>query len=71
MKFVGRRINHQWKLDDLSVKWFSGSVLGTSKGKDGDPKAVYHVLYDGEDEPYDVDDLITGYNDGSLKFCDL
>ncbi|XP_060589163.1 uncharacterized protein LOC132744460 [Ruditapes philippinarum] len=70
-KFVGRRINHQWKLDDGSLKWYIGSVLSVTKGKDGYPHAVYQVLHDGEDESYDVEYLQTNNLDGSLKFIDI
>jgi hypothetical protein len=46
-------------------------VLSVSSGKDGNPDAVYEVLYEGEDASYEVDFLIKDYNEGTLTFIEL
>lgn len=71
LKFVGRRISHQWIEEDGSKQWYKGTVLSVVKGVDGDLKAVYQVQYDGELESYDVESLQADYEDGSLTFDDL
>lgn len=70
---MGRRISHEWVDNDSSQKktWYEGTVIRTLLGKDGDPTAVYEVLYDGEDEPCEVDQLLEDYQTSSLKFLDL
>ena len=60
-----------WKESDDSLKWYKGTVLSVTSGKDGDPDAVYEVQYDGEDSPYEVDRLIDDYADGCLTFIDV
>jgi len=37
------------------------------KGKDGVAGAVYEVVYDEEDEPFEVDHLVEDYRDGSVR----
>ncbi|XP_021375757.1 uncharacterized protein LOC110464719 [Mizuhopecten yessoensis] len=72
-KFVGRRIQHEWCVDEATgeTKWYIGTVLEVIKGKDGHPSAIYEILYDGEDEPQQVDNLHEDLNGGSVKFVDL
>ncbi|KAJ8309411.1 LOW QUALITY PROTEIN: hypothetical protein KUTeg_014285 [Tegillarca granosa] len=73
VKFVGRRIAHEWIEDEIKdvKKWYTGTVTGISSGRDGNPDAVYDVLYDGEDEVYSVDHLYEDYQSASLKFIDV
>ena len=40
-------------------------------GKDGDVKAVYEVIYEGEDTSHKVDKLGEDLEAGSLKFVDI
>lgn len=42
-------------------------------GNDGEPKAVYEVLYDGDEDAYRIDhsDLLEDYQASTLKFIDL
>ena len=63
-------VSHQWTEADGSAKWYQGTVLSVT-GKDGDPKAVYQVLYEGEDDAYDVEGLPCDYKEGTMKFIDL
>ncbi|XP_033733747.1 uncharacterized protein LOC117322908 [Pecten maximus] len=71
-KFVGRKILHEWCVDEAtgSMKLYKGKVLGVLKGKDGQPDAKYEVLYEGEDDSYEVGDLHQNLNDSFLKFID-
>jgi hypothetical protein len=69
LKFLGRRINHQWTESDSSLIWYKGTVLFVSSSKYGNPDSLYEVLYEGEDASYEVDSLIkTIYNKGTLTF---
>ena len=40
-------------------------------GTDGHLNAKYDVLYEVDDEAYEVDHLIQDYQCGSVQFCDL
>jgi hypothetical protein len=33
--------------------------------------AVYEVLYEGEDEAYEIENLFQDYKSGSVQFCDV
>lgn len=73
MKFVGRRISHQWIIDEATDRreWYKGTVLELVSGTDGDPSAVYDIFYDGDDDPYQVDHLLEDYSSASVKFIDV
>lgn len=72
LKFLGRRISHEWIEDgNTERRWYSGTVIGLINGKDGDLETVYEVLYDGDDEPYEIGHLREDYLSSSLKFIDL
>jgi hypothetical protein len=45
--------------------------LSIVSGTDGHLNAKYDVLYEGDDEAYEVDHLIQDYQCGSVQFCDL
>ncbi|XP_021338853.1 uncharacterized protein LOC110440231 [Mizuhopecten yessoensis] len=72
-KFVGRRILHEWCVDEAAgtTQWYKGRVLDVLKGKDGQPTATYEVLYDGEEEPVQVQNLQQDLQSSSLKFIDI
>ncbi|XP_060598342.1 uncharacterized protein LOC132752084 [Ruditapes philippinarum] len=72
-KFLGREILHKWIVDDKKKKekWYRGTVLDVLSGKDGDPTAVYEVLYNGEETAHEVDGLTADLQEGSLKFLDI
>ncbi|KAK3101484.1 hypothetical protein FSP39_003938 [Pinctada imbricata] len=72
-KFVGRQILHQWCTDETknTLEWYEGTVLDCIRGVDGNKNAVYEVMYKGENEAYEVDNLQDDLNNGSLKFKDL
>ena len=46
-------------------------MTGVIKGKDGTSDAVYEVLYDSEEEAFEVDNLQQDFDDGCLKFIDV
>jgi hypothetical protein len=73
IKFEGRRISHQWIVDEATgeKQWYTGTVLETVEGVDGKPGAVYDILYDGDDEAFTVDHLLDDYASSSVKFVDL
>jgi len=58
---VGRSIRHEWIVDEISQRkeWYKGTVL--SIVSDGQLNAKYDVLYEGDDEAYEVDHLIQDY----------
>ena len=48
MKFVGRRIEHEWVVNEEkgSTEWYPGTVLSLLSGKDGGlGKYVIHAYY--------------------------
>ena len=72
-KFLGRCIKHEWVVDEKADQreWYRGTVLCVLSGIDGDLNAVYEVLYDGDDDVYEIDHLIQDYRAGSVQFCDI
>ena len=68
--FLGRSIRHEWIVDETyqQKQWYKGTVVS---GTDGDSNAVYEVLCEGEDEAYEIDNLIQDYKSGSVQFCDV
>ncbi|KAK3102700.1 hypothetical protein FSP39_013237 [Pinctada imbricata] len=73
VKFVGRRISHEWVIDEQKglTEWYPGTVVSLLSGKDGEPGAVYEVLYDDDEEPYEVDHLTEDLKSSSVKFLDI
>ena len=69
VKFVGRGIRHQIRVHQRQC--YTGSVLSVVSGQDGHPDAVYEVLYDREQELYEVDHLLDDYLCSSLTFTDV
>ena len=51
----------------MNVVHFTGEVITLLKGKDGVAGAVYEVVYDEEDDPFEVDHLVEDYRDGSVR----
>ncbi|KAK3108124.1 hypothetical protein FSP39_001687 [Pinctada imbricata] len=72
-KFVGRCIRHEWIVDEdtQEKQWYTGTVISLISGCDGHINAVYEVVYDGEDEPYEIDHLMQDYHSGSVTFADI
>lgn len=72
-KLVGRRISHEWIVEEGTGKseWYDGTVLEVVKGKDGEVSAVYNILYDGDEESYEVDHLVDDYSKSSVRFLDV
>lgn len=72
-KFLERKIRHKWFLDDscTNTKWYEGYVIGIISGKDGDQDAVYEILYEGDDNPYEVEHLLEDYRKSFVEFLDL
>ncbi|XP_033730701.1 uncharacterized protein LOC117320145 [Pecten maximus] len=70
-KFVGRRIAHQWIIQEGKLEWYHGTVLAVIRGKDGEDDAVYDVQYDDEDDSFEVDHLTEDYKASQLKFSDI
>jgi hypothetical protein len=67
--FLGRSIRHECIVETSQQKqWYKGTVVS---GTDGDSNAVYEVLCEGEDEAYEIDNLIQDYKSGSVQFCDV
>lgn len=73
VKFVGREILHQWVVNEKTgkTKWFTGTVLEVITGKDGDPQAVYEVLYKEDDSVKVVPELASDFQKGHVKFTDV
>ena len=73
MIFLGRSIRHEWIVDETSQQkqWYKGTVVSVLSGTDGDSNAMYEVLCEGEDEAYEIDNLIQDYKSGSVQFCDV
>ncbi|CAC5426700.1 unnamed protein product [Mytilus coruscus] len=69
-KFVGREILHEW-VEENNRKWYKGRVISVIQNKDGDKDAVYEVLYEDCDEPYEIDHLLEDFTNSSLKLIDL
>ena len=73
--FLGRSIRHEWIVDETyqQKQWYKGTVVSVLSGTDSDLNAVYEVLYEGEDEAYEIDNLIQDYDykSGSVQFCDV
>ena len=46
-KFVGRQIHHKrCPTNSQTMKWYTGTVLDVLRGKNGDPDAVFEILYE-------------------------
>ena len=45
--------------------------MSVISGTDGKLNAVYEVLYNGDDDAYEIDHLIQDFHAGSVAFCDL
>ena len=65
---MGRSIRHE---TSQQKQWYKGTVVSVLSGTDGDLNAVYEVLYEGEDEAYEIDNLFQDYKSGSVQFCDV
>ncbi|VDI39695.1 Hypothetical predicted protein [Mytilus galloprovincialis] len=63
----GRRITHEWILEDRCKNWFKGLVLSVLKKSDGDVNAVYEIKYNGEDDANEVEhkELLEDYRNSS------
>jgi hypothetical protein len=72
-KFLGRTIQHEWIVDEISQQkeWYKRTVMSVIYGNDGKLNAVYEVLYDGDDDAYVIDHLIQDFHAGSVVFYDL
>ncbi|CAG2243766.1 unnamed protein product [Mytilus edulis] len=70
-KFVGREILHEWVEENSNRKWYKGRVISVIQNKNGDKDAVYEVLYEDCDEPYEIDHLLEDFTNSSLKLIDL
>jgi hypothetical protein len=46
-------------------------LLSVLSGTYGDMNAVYEVLYEGEDEAYEIDNLINDCKSGSVQYYDV
>ncbi|CAC5381699.1 unnamed protein product [Mytilus coruscus] len=71
LKFVGRRISHEWIEDDGTSKWYKGTVTAVIDKNDGDEDAEYEVHYENHKEANIVDHLNEDFKKGSLKFIDI
>ncbi|VDI47752.1 Hypothetical predicted protein [Mytilus galloprovincialis] len=73
IKFLGRTIKHEWIIDETSQQkeWYKGTVVSLLSGTDGRLTAIYEVLYEGADEPFEIDHLIQDYQSGSVQFIDV
>jgi len=72
-KFVGCRIVHEWCVNETTgtTRLYKGRVLDVLKGKDRQPNAPYKVLYDGEGEQTEVENLNEDLQSLSLNFIDI
>ena len=70
---LGRSIRHEWIFDESSQQkqWYIGTVVSVLSGTYGDMNAVYEVLYEGEDEAYEIDNLINDCKSGSVQYYDV
>ena len=50
---VGKKIHHKWKLQDISYKWYEGSVL-KSLDDEKSTQCRYEVKYAGDEVIYEV-----------------
>ncbi|CAC5415019.1 unnamed protein product [Mytilus coruscus] len=64
-------ILHEWVEENNNRKWYKGRVISVIQNKDGDKDAVYEVLYEDRDEPYEIDHLLEDFTNSSLKLIDL
>ena len=58
-------------MDNQEKQWYTGTVISLISGCDGHTNAVYEVIYDDEDEPYEIDYLMQDYHSGSVTFADV
>ena len=65
---MGRSIRHE---TSQQKQWYKGTVVSVLSGTDDDLNAVYEVLYEGENEAYEIDNLFQDYKSGSVQFCDV
>ena len=65
---MGRGIRHE---TSQQKQWYKGTVVSVLSGTDDDLNAVYEVLYEGENEAYEIDNLFQDYKSGSVQFCDV
>ncbi|XP_063414164.1 uncharacterized protein LOC134696586 isoform X2 [Mytilus trossulus] len=70
VKFLDKRIEHKWIVDNTS-EWYKGTVLSVKSGKDGVKGAIYEVLYDSDDNPYEINHLVEDYRSESVRFIDV
>lgn len=70
---MGRSIKNEWIIDEQLGKkeWYKGTILSVLSGTDGNLNAVYEIKYEGEDEAYEINNLIQDYQSGSVEFCDI
>ena len=52
-------------------QWYIGTALSVLSATCGDLNAVYEVLYEGEDEAYEIDNLISDSKSGSVQYYDV
>jgi hypothetical protein len=73
VKFVGRRIRHEWVVDEESgaTEWYCGIVQDVVEGRDGDMKTVYDILYNKDRTSFEVDHLYEDWTNGSVEFVDI
>ena len=67
-KFLGRTNRHEWIVHEISQRkeWYKGTVVSIVSGTDGHLNAKYDMVYEGDDEAYEVDHLIQDYQCGSV-----
>ncbi|CAC5417661.1 unnamed protein product [Mytilus coruscus] len=72
-KIFGPKHRHEWIINETSQQkeWYKGTVVSMLSGTDGRLNAIYEVLYEGEDEPFEIDHLIHDYQSGSVQFIDV
>ena len=71
-KFVGRQIRHKrCPTNSQTMKWYTGTVLDVLRSKDGDPDAVFEILYKREQQPHEEDNVVADYQKGLLQFKDI
>ena len=73
MHMLGRSIRHEWIFDESSQpnEWYTGTVVSVLSGTYDDLNAVYEVLCEGEDEAYEIDNLISDSKSGSVQYYDV